>query len=104
MPLPAVHCGLLSQTRSDPDSLLKTKKKPVLFSPSCAAHTVEVLVRAVVAVGEVVVHHDVHALDVDAAAEEIGGHQDALLEVLNLLVAVCPVGNATTNIYRMGPA
>lgn len=50
----------------------------------------EVLVRAVLAVGEVVVHHDVDALDVNAAAEQVGGHQDALLEVLELLVAVRP--------------
>lgn len=62
----------------------------VFFSPSCASHAVEVLVRAIVAVGEVVVHHDVDALDVDAAAEEVGGHKDALLEVLELLVAVRP--------------
>lgn len=59
-------------------------------SPSCTAHAVEVLVRAVLAIGEIVVHHDVDALDVDSAAEQVGGHQDALLEVLELLVAVRP--------------
>lgn len=61
----------------------------------------EVLVGAVVAIGEVVVHHDVDALDVDATSEEVGGHQNALLEVLELLVAVCPEGYATTS-YRIG--
>ena len=36
-------------------------------------------------VGEVVVDHDVHALDVDAAAEQVRAHQDALREVLERL-------------------
>lgn len=49
-----------------------------------ATHSVQVLVALV---GEVVVDHDVHALDVDAAAEEVGGHQDALGEVLEGLEA-----------------
>jgi len=44
-----------------------------------AADSVEVLVALV---GEVVVDHDVHALDVDAAAEQVGGDQDPLREVL----------------------
>ena len=33
-------------------------------------------------VGEVVVDDDVDPLNVDASAEEVGGHQDALVEVL----------------------
>lgn len=49
----------------------------------------KVLVRTIFAIGEVVVHHDVDALDVNTAAEEVGGHQDPLFEVLELLVAVC---------------
>lgn len=74
--------------------LPRKKKEPGSIAhslPSCTAHAVEVLVGAVVAIGEVVVYHDVHALDVDAAAEQVGGHENALLEVLELLVAVCPV-------------
>ena len=43
---------------------------------------------AAAGLGEVVVDHDVHALDVDAAAEEVRRHEDALLEVLEVLVAV----------------
>mmetsp|Transcript_9195 Transcript_9195/g.16849 ORF Transcript_9195/g.16849 Transcript_9195/m.16849 type:complete len:392 (+) Transcript_9195:196-1371(+) len=39
---------------------------------------------------EVVVDDDVHALDVNAAAEQVRGHQDALLEVFELSV----LGNA----------
>ncbi len=34
----------------------------------------------------VVVEHDVHALDVHATTEQVRRHQDALLEVLELLV------------------
>ncbi len=47
--------------------------------PARARHAVEVGVRVL---GHVVVEHDVDALDVDAAAEQVGGHQDPLLEVL----------------------
>jgi hypothetical protein len=39
-----------------------------------------------VGLGHVVVDHDVHALDVDAAADEVGGHEDALRALLELLV------------------
>lgn len=42
----------------------------------------QVLIRCVVAIREVVVDHDVDALNVDASAEEVGGHEDALAEVL----------------------
>lgn len=58
--------------------------------PSSTPDPVEVLVRAVVTIGEVVVDHDVHALDVDTAPKEICRDEDPLLEVLELLVAVCP--------------
>ena len=44
-----------------------------------AADAVQVLVGLV---REVVVDDDVDALDVDAAAEEVGRHQDALVELL----------------------
>jgi hypothetical protein len=33
-------------------------------------------------IGEVVVDNDVNSLDVNATAEEVGGHQDALVELL----------------------
>ena len=35
----------------------------------------------------VVVEHDVDSLDVHAAAEQVGGDQDSLLEIFELLVA-----------------
>ena len=38
----------------------------------------------------VIVEDDVDALDVHSATEQIGRHQNALLEVLELLVAVQP--------------
>ena len=37
--------------------------------------------------GHVVVEDDVDSLDVHAAAEQVGRHQDALLEILELLIA-----------------
>lgn len=40
----------------------------------------------------VVVEDDVDTLDVHATAEQVGGHQDAPLEVLELLVAREPAG------------
>ena len=61
----------------------------VRLLPSCTADAVKVLVRAVIAIREVVVHHDVHALDIDTAPEQVSGHQDPLFEVLELLVTVC---------------
>lgn len=43
-----------------------------------------------VGLGHVVVDHDVHALNVDAAAHQVGGHQDALLALLEGLVHLQP--------------
>ena len=37
--------------------------------------------------GDVVIDDDVHPLDIDAAPEEVRCHHDALLELLELLVA-----------------
>ena len=37
--------------------------------------------------GHVVVEHDVDPLDVHSSSEQIGGDEDTLLEVLELLVA-----------------
>ena len=37
--------------------------------------------------GHVVVEHDVHSLDIHTTTEQIGGHQNTLLEILELLVA-----------------
>ena len=58
--------------------------------PLRGAHPVQVGVGAVavalVGLGHVVVDHDVDALDVDAAPHQVGGHQDALLALLELLV------------------
>jgi hypothetical protein len=42
---------------------------------------------AVCVAGGVVIDNDVHSLDVDAATEDVGGDEDALLEVLELSVA-----------------
>jgi len=38
--------------------------------------------------GHIVVEHNVNSLNVHAATKEVGGHQNALLEILKLLVAV----------------
>jgi hypothetical protein len=43
-----------------------------------------------VGLGHVVVDDNVHALDVDAAADQVGGHQDALLALLEGLVHAEP--------------
>ena len=43
--------------------------------------------------GHVIVEDDVDALDVHAPAKQVGGHQDASLEVLELLVARKPAGD-----------
>ena len=42
--------------------------------------------------GHVVVEHNVDPLDVHASTEQVGGHQDSPLEVLELLVAGEPGG------------
>jgi hypothetical protein len=44
---------------------------------TCESHFV-----CVYLIGEVVVDNDVNSLDVNATAEEVGGHQDALVELL----------------------
>ena len=41
---------------------------------------------ALVRLGHVIVDHDVDALDVDTAAHQVGGHQNSLLALLELLV------------------
>lgn len=71
-------------------------KTPPKNSPSGTTHAVQVLVGSIIAIGEVVVHHDVHALDVDTTAEQVGGHQDTLLEVLELLVPGSPEATYST--------
>ena len=38
-------------------------------------------------IGHVIVEDDVDSLDIHAATKQIGGHQDALLEVFERLVA-----------------
>ena len=48
-----------------------------------SGHSVQV---GVGVLGHVVVEHDVHPLDVHAPPEQVGGDQNALLEVLELLV------------------
>lgn len=48
-------------------------------------HTMQV---SVAALGHVVVEHNIHTLDVHAAAEQVGGDQDALGEVFELLVSL----------------
>lgn len=58
--------------------------------PSGTTDTVQVLVRSVIAVRKVVVHHNVDPFDVDTTAEQVCGHQDTLLEVLELLVPSSP--------------
>ena len=52
--------------------------------PSPPPHPVQVGVRVL---RHVVVEHDVDPLDVHASAEQVGGHQDSPLKVLELLVA-----------------
>ena len=48
----------------------------------------------------VVVEDDVDALNVHASAKQVGGHQDAPLEVLELLVAREPVGGSHASVNR----
>ena len=43
------------------------------------------------ALGHVVVDDDVHTLEVDATAEDVGGHQDTALVLLELVVPLQPV-------------
>jgi len=45
--------------------------------------------------GHVIVEHNVDTLDVHAAAKQVRRHQDALLEVLELLVTVQAVHRRT---------
>lgn len=42
----------------------------------------------VAALWHVIVHHDVHAFDVNAASEEVCGDHDSLFKVFKLLIAV----------------
>ena len=51
--------------------------------PARPRHSVQVGVRVL---GHVVVEHDVDPLDVHAATKQIRGHQNSLLEILELLV------------------
>ena len=37
--------------------------------------------------GHIIVEHNVHAFNVHSAAEQICGHQNAFLEILELLIA-----------------
>jgi len=53
-----------------------------------ARHSMEVSVSVL---GHVVVEHNVHTLDVHATTKQVGCHQDALLEILELLVARKPL-------------
>lgn len=69
-------------------------------SPVCRGEYIQVIVScaypvkvgvcsvsvALVRLGHVVVDHDVDALDVDTAAHQVGGHQNSLLALLELLV------------------
>ncbi len=50
--------------------------------------------------GGVVVDDDVDALDVDSAAEDVGGDEDALLEGLELLVAADALGLGQARVDR----
>jgi hypothetical protein len=49
------------------------------------AYAVQVRVRVF---GHVVVEHDINALNIHATSEQVGGDEDALLEVLEALVAL----------------
>ena len=53
-----------------------------------ARHAMEIRVRIL---RHVVVEDDVDALDVHAATEQVGRHQDTLLEIFELLIAGQPV-------------
>mmetsp|Transcript_103648 Transcript_103648/g.278583 ORF Transcript_103648/g.278583 Transcript_103648/m.278583 type:complete len:214 (+) Transcript_103648:157-798(+) len=59
-------------------------RQPLGAEAPRAPHAVQVRVAVI---GHVVVDDDVHPLDVDAAPEQVGGNHDALLELLELLVA-----------------
>ena len=52
--------------------------------PASSGNTMKV---GVSVLGHVVVEHNVDSLNVHATAEEIGGHEDSLLEILELLVS-----------------
>jgi len=52
---------------------------------TCATDSVEIGVRVL---GHVVVEDDIDSLDVDTAAEDISGDKDAVLEVLEVSVAL----------------
>lgn len=47
--------------------------------------------------GHVVIEDDVYALNVHATSKQVGGHQDALLEVLELLIALQPTNRKTSS-------
>lgn len=55
---------------------------------SCSSHPVQIGVRIF---WHVVVEDDIDPLNVHASAEEVSGHQDPPLEVLELLIARQPV-------------
>ncbi len=88
------------QHRLIPLTTHETDRHTLRAETPCAAHAVQVrvggLCQAVLVgaagvggrVGHVVVDGDVDALDIDAAAEDVGADADAVLEVLELGVAL----------------
>jgi len=52
-----------------------------------AARTTNAMKVRVAVIGHVVIDYDVHTLDVDTTSEKVRGDHDALLELLELLVA-----------------
>lgn len=60
------------------------------ISPPGTPDAVQVLVRSIVTIREIVIHHDINPLDVDTTSEQIRRHQDTLLEILELLVSGRP--------------
>mmetsp|Transcript_59286 Transcript_59286/g.168586 ORF Transcript_59286/g.168586 Transcript_59286/m.168586 type:complete len:469 (-) Transcript_59286:2-1408(-) len=71
------HLGVLVGSR-------ERDRQPLGAKAPRTPHAVEVRVAVL---GHVVVDDDVYPLDVDAAPEQVGGNHDALLELLELLVA-----------------
>lgn len=47
--------------------------------------------------GKIVVDGQVDALDIDTTAEDVGGHTDALVELLELLVALDTIRKSVSN-------
>lgn len=94
------HSNPMALPSHAPHSQLTPRKSPTdpsslhFHLPSGPTHAVQVLIRPIVPIREVVVHDDIHALNIDTAAKEVCCHQDTLLEVLELLVSSSPVPTA----------